>query len=181
MPSLRAFSRTAKRSAASLYAQMWHQRLRPPNSECPAKASGDSLTRSAIDNARDAARLQGVEANLVETAKLARFELRRKRRRQKNFALLLDDEFTGVGRPALQLLRLGADAGALLEILVRPDMDDPVQRADLGVPEGGEWRQLGAHRQCRAEPLLELGNRPGLQGIGAHFDNHEFLRCSVRR
>src|SRR5438132_9977234 len=103
----------------------------------------------AIDNARDAARLQGVQADLIETANVARFELRRKRRRQKNFALLVDDEFTGVGRPALQLLRLGADAGALLEILVRPDMDDPVQRADLGVPEGGEWRQLGAHRQCR--------------------------------
>src|ERR1700730_12797751 len=68
----------------------------------------------AIDNARDAARLQGVEANLVETAKLARFELRRKRRRQKNFALLLDDEFTGVGRPALPLLRLGAAPGGLL-------------------------------------------------------------------
>ena len=27
---------------------MWHQRLRPPSSECPAKASGDSLTRSPI-------------------------------------------------------------------------------------------------------------------------------------
>jgi len=41
-------------------------------------------------------------------------------------------------------------------------MDDPVQRADLGVPEGGERRQLGPHRQCRAEPLLELANRAGL-------------------
>src|SRR5204862_491524 len=147
MPSLRAFSRTAKRSAASLYAQMWHQRLSPPNSECPAKANGESLTRSAIavlqrsTDAGDAAWLQGVEADLIETAELARFELRRKRRRQKDFALLLDDEFAGVGRPALQLLRLGADAGALLEILVGPDVDDPVQRADLGVPEGGERRQ----------------------------------------
>src|SRR5437660_9717681 len=123
-------------------------------------AVGD-LCAPAIDDAGDAAWLQGVEADLVETAELARFELRRKRRRQKDFALLLDDEFAGVGRPALQLLRLGADAGALLEILVGPDMDDPVQRADLGVPEGGERRQLGPHRNAAPNRSSNWPTVPG--------------------
>src|SRR6202035_4249724 len=61
----------------------------------------------AIDDAGDAAWLQRVEADLIKTAELARFELRGKRRRQKDFALLLNDEFPGVGWPTLQLLRLG--------------------------------------------------------------------------
>src|SRR6202011_6327991 len=98
-----------------------------------------------------AARLQRVGADLVEVAELARLELWRERRRQENLALLLGDEFADVGRPAFELLRLGADPGALLEILVGPHMDDPVQRADLGVPEGGERRQLGAGRQGLAK------------------------------
>src|SRR5204863_6574400 len=50
-------------------------------------AIGDRCT-PAIDDAGDAAWLQGVEADLIETAELARFELRRKR--QKDFAFLLD-------------------------------------------------------------------------------------------
>src|SRR5947207_9769917 len=66
-------------------------------------AVGDRCA-AAVDHAGDAAWLQGIEADLVETAELAGFELRRKRRRQKDFALLLDDKFAGVRRPALQLL-----------------------------------------------------------------------------
>src|SRR6185312_13274999 len=85
---------------------------------------------------------------------------------------LLLDELANVGRPAFELLALGADAGALLEIGVGPDVDDPVQRADLGVPEGGERRQFGARRQGLAKPLLGLCDRAGLQSVRAEFDDH---------
>ena len=82
------------------------------------------------------------------------------------------DELADVGRPALELLRLGADAGALLEALIGPDMDDPVQRADFGVPEGGERRQLRPRRQRLAEALFDGRDRARLHGIGAEFDDH---------
>ena len=65
-------------------------------------------------------------------------------------------------------------------ILVRPDMDDLVQRPDLGVPKGGERRQLGAVRQRFGKALLELGRRAGVQRIGAKFDNHRGSSLGVR-
>ena len=41
-------------------------------------------------------------------------------------------------------------------------MDDPVQRADLGVEEGAERRDLDAVAQRLGETVLDLGNRSGL-------------------
>ena len=60
-------------------------------------------------------------------------------------------------------------------------MDDLVQGADLGVPKGGERGNLRPRRQRRAEALLELGDRAGLQGIGAHFDDHGHILLRVLR
>src|ERR1700736_4433729 len=51
-------------------------------------ALGD-LGAPAVDDAGNAARLQRVGADLIEVAELARLELRRERRRQENFALLI--------------------------------------------------------------------------------------------
>src|SRR5580700_2003952 len=94
------------------------------------------LRAPAVDRRRNAARLEGIYADLVQVAELARFELWRERRRQINIALLLDDEFSGVGRPALELGSLGAQPSALSEVFVGPDMDDPIEGPDFGVPEG---------------------------------------------
>src|SRR4051812_18873804 len=89
------------------------------------------LARPALDLLRDRARTHRVDADLVETAELARFELRRERRRDIDLALLLDDELARVRRPAFELCRLGALAGALFEVLIGPDMNYLVQRSDL--------------------------------------------------
>src|SRR5581483_9281943 len=124
----------------------------------------------ALDLAGNGARRQGVDADLVEIAEAARLQLRRERRRDENLALLLLDEFADVGRPALDLLR--AHARPLLEIVVGPDMDDAVQRPDLGMPEGGERRHPGARRQSLAETLLGGGDGARLQPVGAEFDDH---------
>src|SRR5262249_23678835 len=86
------------------------------------------LRRPAVDLARYRAGLQRVEADLVNAAKLARFELWRERRRDEDLALLVRDEFARVGWPARELCRLLADAGARRQILVRPDMDDLIER-----------------------------------------------------
>ena len=51
-------------------------------------------------------------------------------------------------------------------------MDYAVEGTDLGVPEGGERRQLGARRQCLGEVFFSLRERARLQAIGAEFDDH---------
>jgi hypothetical protein len=51
-------------------------------------------------------------------------------------------------------------------------MDYAVEGTDLGVPEGGERRQLGARWQCLAEVFFSLRDRARLQAIGAKFDDH---------
>src|ERR1700738_1445548 len=134
-------------------------------------ALGD-LGAPAVDDAGNAARLQRVGSDLVEVAELARLELRRERRRQEDLALLLGDEFADVAWPALELLRLRADAGPLLETVVGPHMDHPVQRADLGVPEGGERRELRPRRKRLSEPFLDGRDRAWLDGVDTHLDDH---------
>src|SRR6266550_670969 len=57
-------------------------------------------------------------------------------------------------------------------VLIRPDMDDLVERPDFGVPEGSERRQFRAVRQCLGKALLEFRRGAGVEGIGAHLDDH---------
>src|SRR6516162_5713917 len=92
----------------------------------------------AVDHARDPARFERIDPDLVEIAELTWLELRRERRRDVNVALQFYFELPDIGGPALKLCRLFAQAGAGAEIVIRPDMDHPVERADFGVPEGGE-------------------------------------------
>jgi hypothetical protein len=54
-------------------------------------ALGD-MRAPAVDHPGDAARLEGVDADLVEVAELARLECRRERRREIDVALQLDFE-----------------------------------------------------------------------------------------
>jgi len=91
----------------------------------------------ALDLLRDRAGAHRIDADFVKTAELARFELWRERRRDIDLALLIDDEFARVGRPAFEPGRLGALASAFFEVLIGPDMDNLVQRTNLGVPERG--------------------------------------------
>src|SRR5436309_2925031 len=111
---------------------------------------------------------------------LGGIELWRERRRDEYLALLADDEFAGVGRPARLFCGLFADPGARRHVLIRPDMDDLVQRPDFGVPEGGERRQFRAVRQCLGKALLEFRRGAGVQRIGADLDDHSGVLPGVR-
>src|SRR5258708_22630685 len=139
------------------------------------------LGAPTIDLARDAARLQRVDADLVKPAELARFEFRRERRRQKDLALLADDKLADIRRPAFELGRFSTHFRAFLEALIRPDMNDLIQRPDFGVPEGGERRQFGPCRQGLAEAVLDRRDRTGLHFLSAEFDNHRGSSIGPRR
>src|SRR6516165_5748036 len=132
----------------------------------------------AVDYPRDTAWFKGIDADLVEAAVLTRLERRRERRREINVGLLVDDEFPDIGRPALKLGRFGTLAGAGTEIVIGPEMDHPVERANLGVPKGGERGDLGPHRQSLGETLLEGGDSARLQRVGAHLDDHRISSVS---
>jgi hypothetical protein len=101
------------------------------------------------------------------------------RRRVDDLALHLDDEFLDLWRPIRDRLR--THPGAVLQIVVGPDVDDVVERPDLGVKEGAERRYLDAFGQRLAKPLLDFRHRPGLQPVGPHLKDHRphsfFLSC----
>src|SRR5581483_12395625 len=75
-------------------------------------------------------------------------------------------------RPGAVLQGLGADARALGEVLVRPHVDDLVERADLGVPEGRERRVLLAVLVRLAEPLLHFAEAAGGDAIRPNLVDH---------
>src|SRR4051794_22094140 len=70
------------------------------------------LAGPALDLLRDRTGAHRVDADFVQAAELARFELWREWRRDKDLALLLDDEFARVRRPSIKLQCFGALAGA---------------------------------------------------------------------
>src|SRR6266404_4563999 len=175
-PAARASSRIRKRSAASLYGQMWIHWLSGPSSVWPAAANGDNLTLPsiplgpALDDLTGDTGLHRVGADLVEIAMLARREGRAERRGDHNLALHLDDEFLGLWRPVRD--RLGTHAGAVLEVVIGPDVDDAVEWPDFGVKERAERRHLDAFGQCLGPPLLHFRHRSRLQCVGPHLKDH---------
>ena len=65
-----------------------------------------------------------------------------------------------------------ASKGAVRQVVIRPAMDDAVERPDLGMKEGAERRDLDAFLEPLGKPLLGFRNRAGLQPVGAHLDDH---------
>ena len=53
------------------------------------------------------------------------------------------------------------DGGAVLQVVVGIDVDNLVERTDLGVPEGPEFRVLLPQGQPFGKALLEFGHGPG--------------------
>src|SRR3989442_1758429 len=99
----------------------------------------------------------------------------RKRRRDQHLVLLPDRANAGLRRPLATLARFLAHRGALLRVLVRPDVHELVERAEVGVPEGTELRVLLAQRLPLREAVLELGHGSGAQGVGTNFVDHLLL------
>src|SRR5205085_2962827 len=58
------------------------------------------------------------------------------------------------------------------EIVIGVDVDDLVQGAELGLPEGAELRVLQTRRQALLVTLGEFGHGAGAQRIGADFVDH---------
>src|SRR5262250_121714 len=121
----------------------------------------------------------GVDAHLVEVAgaEVTAAERLHERRGNHDVGLLLDDQIAATGKLLeILVLRHGvADGGALLQVLVRPDVDDLVERAEVGVPEGTELGMLLAKRLALREAILELGHGSGAQGVGANLVDHAVL------
>src|SRR6185437_9606753 len=105
------------------------------------------LLRPALDQAGDLAGCQGILANLEQRSDLPGHQRGRERGGDEDLALLVGDELANRRRPAFFFLRRGADIRPMLEIVVSPDMDDLVQRADFAVPERGELAVLFPDRQ----------------------------------
>src|SRR5580658_10967645 len=142
------------------FVQCTELRIHPGDQRREFRAALD-LFRPALDQAGDGAGDQRVLADLEQRADLARRQRRRERRGVEHLALLVGDEFADRRRPAFVLRRRGAHRGALLEAVVGPDMDDLVQRADVGVPEGGQFGVFFADWQRRAEAFFDLGQSAG--------------------
>src|SRR5439155_20091067 len=92
--------------------------------------------------------------------------------RDEDFRLHGADEFRNLRWPVRILGRLASDPRALGEIPVGPDVDDLVQRPDLGVQEGGQLRVLLAVLVALPETLLDLGQAPGRDAVGADLVDH---------
>jgi hypothetical protein len=116
----------------------------------------------------------GVDAHLEERPLFSGLQLGRELELVEDVRALPHHEFRGIGRPlAGAFLDRGvADLPALLEVLVRPHVDDLVQRPDLGVPIGGELRVFLAVLVGLPEALLHLGQRLRLDVVGSHLVDH---------
>src|SRR5258705_1894162 len=135
----------------------------------------DPLADGGLPALRDAgqrARHEAVAPDLEDRAQRARRDVGDEGQRRQDLHVLVDDEVTDLGGPVRILGGLGPDARALGEILVAPHMDDLVERADLGAPEGGERRVLLAVLVGLAVALLHLGQAAGLERVGPELVDH---------
>src|SRR5262249_55419155 len=101
-------------------------------------------------------------------------ELAHERRRDHDLGLLRDDEFAAAGdRIALGVIcHSSAHPRAMLQIVIWVDVDDLIERPELGVPEASQLRVSQARRQPFFIALYELGYGPGAERIGADFVDH---------
>jgi hypothetical protein len=67
---------------------------------------------------------------------------------------------------------LGTHPGAVLEIVIGPDVDYVVQRPDFGMKESAERRYFDAFGQRLAKALLDFRHRTRLQTVGPHLEDH---------
>jgi hypothetical protein len=131
--------------------------LSPPSSEYQAPAREDGLMRSpAVDDAGNAARLQRCRCGSRRDCRACVAQASARTAPAGRSALLLGDEFADVRRPALELLRLGADAGPLLETVIAHTW---ITRFN------GPTRCVRRRREERASPALEASVRTAPQRV----------------
>ena len=121
---------------------------------------------------RELAAGEVIGADLEERSLLADRDRLHEREGDHDLGLLRDDEFGDLRGPHLVLDGGFADLVALFHVLVAPDVDDLVERADLGVPESGELGVLLALFVLIAEALLDFGKRAWFDVVRPHFVDH---------
>jgi len=60
----------------------------------------------------------------------------------------------------------------VLQVVIGIDMDNLVERAELGVPEAPQRRVLQPQRQPLFVALFEFGQGAGAERVGADFVDH---------
>src|SRR5262245_36728976 len=132
-----------------------------------------------LQHRRQIAGRVGVDPHLVEVAgaEVTAAEGLHERRRDHDVGLLLDDQIASAGQllKILVLRHRVADGGAVLQILVRPGVNDLIERAKVGVPEGAELGVLLAKGLPLREAVLELGHGASAQRVGANLVDHPRL------
>src|SRR5206468_11463122 len=133
----------------------------------------------ALRRVRQRARFQGVVTELVDRAQLPGTGLGDERERHDDLGTHLADELLDLRRPVRLFRGLTPDARAIGEVFVPPDVDDLVERPDLGVQEG---RQLGILLPVLVgvpEALLDFAEAPRRDLVGANLVNHVRLLSTV--
>src|SRR6476660_5017824 len=73
---------------------------------------------------------------------LARLQRRRVRRGNKYLGFHLRHEFANIRRPPIEFVALLSATIAIRRTVIRPEVDDLIQRSYFGVPERPQWRDL---------------------------------------
>src|SRR5262249_56197951 len=115
-----------------------------------------NLRFPALGGVGQGARLERVVAQLEDRSDLAGPHIGQKGEWDEDFRLHRANDLRNLRWPVRVLGRFAADPGTLGQIAVGPDVDDFVQRPDLGVQEGGELRVILAVLVTITEELLYL-------------------------
>src|SRR6516162_4056848 len=157
---------------------------RPASRQRRKSLAGFDRLAPRLEHLWDVARRVGVGAHLIDVpgAVVATAESAHERSRDHDLGLLPPDELATAGY-CIALGVVGhrrAHPRAMLQIVIRIDVDDLVERAELGVPEAAQRRVSQAGRQPLFVALLEFGHGSGAQGVGANFVDHWHILPSER-
>jgi hypothetical protein len=97
-----------------------------------------------------------------------------KRRRIHNLGLLRHDQVPTAGEldPSGVLCQRCAYLRTLSEVVVGIDVDDLIERTEVGVPEGPQFGVFFPQGQPLGKALFKFGHGSGAQGIGTDFVQH---------
>src|SRR5439155_23091919 len=95
-------------------------------------------------------------------------------RRIHNLRLLRHDQVPPAGEllPCGVVCQRGAYGRTMLQVVVGIDVDDLVERTELGMPEGPQFGMVLPQGQPPGKALFKFGHGPGAQGIGPDFVYH---------
>src|SRR5690348_13954673 len=146
---------------------------RPCSAGPDLKASPGTGSAQRLDRMEQADRLggaalsRGLATASRERGSAAASVQRRESGRNGEHVLLLQQQVAAAARrrPDATLHRLGTDALALARILVGPDVDPLVERAELAREGADQRRELGALADRRTPAVDHLGDRARLVNV----------------